>query len=254
MKQERERGAIVVEATISLTAFIFAILTILLVVDISYTQARIGTALNSSTKEISQYCILYYKLGLDKVAAAGLQGTDDARDAATKTVDGIAEFMDALSGTKSSWNEGDFEGALDSAGKAGDAVSDTASMWADKLAEDPKALIFGMGKLMAADGVDLGKSALGGALAKAFMKKNLRSAVEQDPEHFLKSHRVVGGIGGLDFQYSTLMYGGEPTIQMVVTYEVEVIKLLGIDFKFKFRQCAISNVWGGGVSSGGSSS
>lgn len=250
MKQERERGAIVVEATISLTAFIFAILTILLVVDISYTQAKIGTALNSSTKEISQYCILYYKLGLDNISKAGYQGTDEARAAASQTVDGVAEFMEAISNTKSSWNEGDFQGALDSAGKAGDVVSDTASMWADKLAEDPKALIFGMGKLMAADGVDLGKSALGGALAKAFMKKNLRSAAEQDAEQFLRGHRVVGGLNGLNFQYSTLMYGGEPEIMMVVTYEVGVVKLLNIDFKFKFRQCAFSSVWGRGVSSG----
>ena len=54
MKQKKERGAIVVEATISLTAFIFAIFTILMIVDVCYTQAKISTALNSATKEISQ--------------------------------------------------------------------------------------------------------------------------------------------------------------------------------------------------------
>lgn len=61
MKRKREKGAIVIEATISLTVFIFAILTILSLVDIAYVQAKMSVALNSAAKEISQYSYLYYK-------------------------------------------------------------------------------------------------------------------------------------------------------------------------------------------------
>ena len=60
---KKENGAIVVEATISLTAFMFAILTVIMVLDICYTQAKIGIALNATAKEISQYSYLYSLTG-----------------------------------------------------------------------------------------------------------------------------------------------------------------------------------------------
>lgn len=54
---------------------------------------------------------------------------------------------------------------------------------------------------------------------------------------------------GLDFDYTTLMaYGDSNEIQLVVTYEVEVVKLLNVDFKFKFQQCAKTSAWGNGIS------
>ena len=254
MKQKKERGAIVVEATISLTAFIFAIFTILMIVDVCYTQAKISTALNSATKEISQYCLLYYKLGLNEINEAMQVGTGDARDTATGTIDGVADLMGALSGVSSSWNDGDFDNLISEAEKAGDAASGTVSLWADKLADDPKGLILGMAKLAAHEGIELGKSALGEALAKAFMKKNLCASEGDDPNAFLKSHRVADGLDGLDFQYSTLLYNGEPKVMMVVTYDIEVVRLLGFEFSFTIRQCAITDAWGAGVSGSSNSS
>jgi hypothetical protein len=46
--EHREKGAIVVEATISLTVFIFTIFIILSVVDICYIQAKIGNSMCSA--------------------------------------------------------------------------------------------------------------------------------------------------------------------------------------------------------------
>lgn len=65
-KTETGRGAIVVEATIALTTFIFAIFIILSVVDICYVQSKMSVALNSASKEMSQYAYLYSALGLDE--------------------------------------------------------------------------------------------------------------------------------------------------------------------------------------------
>lgn len=55
MRETKERGAVVVEAVISMTAFMFAILIILSITDIAYTQSKMAVALNSAAKEISQY-------------------------------------------------------------------------------------------------------------------------------------------------------------------------------------------------------
>ena len=54
---------------------------------------------------------------------------------------------------------------------------------------------------------------------------------------------------GLDFDYTALMaYSTSNQIQLVVTYDVQVIKLLNIDYKFTFRQVAKTTAWGNGIS------
>lgn len=53
-------GAIVVEATISLTAFMFLIVTILTIINICYAQAKIGVAINTTAKEFYAYPQCYY--------------------------------------------------------------------------------------------------------------------------------------------------------------------------------------------------
>ena len=54
-----ERGSVTVEATISLTAFLFFFLMIYCMIDVCIMQAKISFALNNSAKEISQYSYLY---------------------------------------------------------------------------------------------------------------------------------------------------------------------------------------------------
>ena len=49
-----EHGAIIIEATVSLSIFMFAIYIVLSIVQICYTQERIAVALNSATKQMAQ--------------------------------------------------------------------------------------------------------------------------------------------------------------------------------------------------------
>ena len=64
--KKREKGAIVAEATIALTAYIFAIYMVLSIVSICFVQAKMGVALNAAAKEMSQYAFLYETLNLSK--------------------------------------------------------------------------------------------------------------------------------------------------------------------------------------------
>jgi hypothetical protein len=45
-----------------------------------------------------------------------------------------------------------------------------------------------------------------------------------------------------------MAYGKSNEVQMVVTYKIQVVKLLGIDIHYTIRQCAKSSAWGNGVS------
>lgn len=249
MRRGRERGAIVVEATLSLTAFVFVIFTILTIVNIFYIQAKMSIALNSAAKEISQYSYLYYKLGVNKVEAKLTEGTERHRATAEQTIDGIGTFLNSMSEAENNFNSRNFDDLILDIEKGVTSVTSLVSMYAEELKDDPKGFIIGMGK-MAGDQIGREmKAFLGQVLAKAFMEKNLKAYKGDDPDRFLRRYRVVDGLDGLDFNYSALMANGtSDQIQLVVTYDVEVIKLLNIDFTFTFRQCAKTTAWGNGIS------
>lgn len=249
-KQEnRESGAVVVEAVISMTTFMFAILIILSVVDIAYIQSKMAVALNSSAKEISQYCFLYYKFQLDKANAALSEDTEDAQNTVEDTVAGLGQMMDSFGGAGSDFEEGKFDSAIEKLKNGAGAANQTIAQLADQVAEDPKAFIVGMAKLAGRELVESGKVFLGQVMARAFMAKNLKSFEGDEPDAFLRRFHVVNGMSGLDFQYTSLMaYGASNEIRLVCTYKVKVIQLLNIDFEFTFRQSAVTTAWGNGVS------
>lgn len=250
MGRRRERGAIVVEATISLTAFVFAIFTLLSLVNIYYIQARMSVALNSAAKEISQYSYLYYKLGVNELEAdLNTSDAQEARVTAEDTIDGVSTLMESLSGVESDLSSGDFDALVADIDSGVSSVDSLVTMYADKLSNDPKGFIIGMGKMAGNELKEEVKVILGQVLAKTFMQKNLKAHVNDDPDAYLKRYKVVDGMDGLDFNYTALMaYGSTDQIQLVVTYDVQVIKLLNLDFKFTFRQCAQTTAWGNGIS------
>lgn len=208
MKENRERGAVVVEAVISMTAFIFTMLIILSIADIAYTQSKMAVALNSAAKEISQYCFLYYKFQLDEANSALDEGTEGAQKTVEDTVAGLGQMMDSFGEAGSDFEEGKFDSAVNSLMNGADSAHQTVSNLAGDIAEDPKAFLIGMGKLAGREVTEAAKVYLGQIMAKAFMSKNLQSFAGDDPDAFLRRLHVVDGMDGLDFQYTSLMAYG----------------------------------------------
>lgn len=249
MDKKKESGAVVIEATISLTVFIFMMFTILMMVDICYVQAKIGTSLDSAAKEISQYAYLYYKTNLDETQAKAAGNAASSKDTVKNTLSGVNEFINSMSEAGSSASSGDFNGMMDSINSGTQSVNSIITMYGKEL-EDPKTFIMGMAGLVGSEGAEMAKNELfGKLLGRSLMKKNLVVSSGDNADNFLKRFNVVGGLDGLDFQYTSLMaYGETNVIRLVVTYEVKVIQFLNIDFKFKFTQTAKTHAWGNGVS------
>ena len=251
MRKDRERGAVIVEGIISLTTFMFAIFTILSIVNICYIQARMSNALNSAAKEISQYSFFYYKFGIDQVEAKLSQSEDvkKSRDMADNTVEGIGALMDNLTNANNNLQSGNFDGLVKNIQDGRTNVDGMVDEWADAISKDPKGLIIGMGKMLGNELAQEGKALLCEVLAKAFMKKNLKAFPEDDPERFLRGYRVVDGMKGLDFEYTTFLQDGVSNeIQIVMTYDVRVLEFFNLDFDFTFRQCVKTTAWGRGIS------
>ena len=150
-----ERGAIVVEATISFTAFIFLLYIIYSIVDICYIQAKMSIALNSAATDISQYSYLYYKFGIDSVDNAASNAASSSRALAKDTLKGMDELMTGISDMDSSLSDiengsSDFESLMTAYDETKGGASDLAANindYGDALAEDPMGFVKGMGCL-----------------------------------------------------------------------------------------------------------
>lgn len=209
-KFKNEKGAIIVEATISLPIFMFTIITILSVVNICIAQSKMGTFINESAKELSKYSYLCTTTGLAAKHADVSGKGSDAKEAVT-TILSQDTGMDFI--TKAA----EFGTNL-----AGDAELRTSF------------LNF------------LGDAAISGAEAKAteiIVEKMAKTRFTngamsgEDYMSFLK-------IKNLKFEGTKFMPSGTDDIQIVADYDVQVIRLLGIDIKFHFTQCAKTKAWG----------
>lgn len=214
-KLNKERGAIVVEATISLSMFIFVIFTILSIVNIYYIQGKMNTAVIYAAKEMSQYSVAYYK-------------TKD-----TQFVGDVKEGLEGLTGALGNRVTSGVSNALGvDQGLVGDVLNDFS----------PTDFIIDL----ATQGRDMVADYGAEKIAKTLVSQNLRASGDASTESYLKFYNVVGGLGGVDFDGTTFL-GDNQEVTVVAEYEVEVIKLLNLDVKFKFKSMAKSKAWGSGV-------
>lgn len=207
-----ERGAVIIEAVLSLTVFMFAMLTIFSIYNVCLAQARIGAALNATAKEISQYSYVYDLTGInDKQANIANQG-GAAQSALSDNLSEVNDFYDAIGGI------------------AGIALSFSSST---ENADSFLAYTLNAG-------IDQLKGSLCGELARSLMKKHFGS----DPDGYLEGLGIDGGMSGLSFTKTRFFTDGQSNeIILDVRYQVTIIKLLNIDITLNFEQCAKTLAW-----------
>lgn len=147
MKQESQRGSLTVEATVSLTVFIFFIITILSLINICRAQAKIAVAVDSVAKEISQYSYFYGISGLHKKheELAGMAGdTSQSIDNIIGNTNELYDSIQSIAETGMSTDIGDVGSVLESweniSQKAaeGEATLKELEQQVDELCSDPK--------------------------------------------------------------------------------------------------------------------
>ena len=262
MNPKEEKGAIVVEATLSLSFFVFAMLIILSITNICLAQSKIGTALNSSAMEISEYSYLYKLTNLNAKQKELAEKGEEASQQVGNIKEGVSQLYGSISGIADTGNKidpSDFSsvlGAYDSiknnaqqAGQSVAQIKDTIK----SISNDPKSFALSIVALFANEGIEGIKTDVAAELCKAFMKKHLVDEKGGDYEAYLKWLRVVptGGsyLDSLNFKQSQVFKDGKDSkIDLVVKYKVRVIKLLGIEKDFTFTQRAQTNGWFGNSS------
>lgn len=214
MDFKSERGAIIIEATLSLTFFVFAVITLYTMFHVSLAQARIGTALNATAKELSQYAYIYDLTGLNKKQANIAANGGAAESILKDDLSQINGFYDAISG-----------------------ISDSTTAIVGNAGNTESFLYY-----MLNEGLDAAKGAVVGEMARGLMKKNLGA----NPDKFLRGLGIEDGMQGLSFGKSRFFVSGEEEeIILNVRYQVTVVKLLDFDMKMNFELTAKTRAWVG---------
>lgn len=214
MDWKEENGAIVVEATISLSVFMFAIVTILTIINICLVQARIGVAINLAAKDISQYTYIYALTGLNEKQKELASNSNKAVITVDDALGEMDNMFDAVRGISTLFQEG---------------------MHDEELRSSMKSLVLNE----IAEGV---KSQAAGLAVKALVKDRL-STQEKDCDSFLKRMGIQEGLDGIRFSDSVVCLNGTDEIKIIAKYKVHVIRLLGNDIDIQFMQCAATKAW-----------
>lgn len=238
MKKD-ERGAVVIEATIALTTYIFVIYTILTLVNICLAQAQIGVAVNCAAKEISQYTYLYSLTGLNDMKTDAQSKGEKADGTVSEIVSGVEALYDLVGNGAPEVTEDN----INSGKKAYDSIKSGAKT----IIDDPKDFILSCAYSAGSDLYDDGIGYAFANLAKVLVKKNLVTSEGGDCEAFLKYLRIVpkgeSYFDGISFNGTEVFPGKTNIVKIVASYDIAVVKLLDIDFTFHFCLCGKTEAW-----------
>lgn len=210
MKRRNQDGAIVVEATLSLSFFAFLITAILTMVNVCYTQAQMGILVNGIAKDISNYTYIYTMTDANAKKAELSSKASYANYTASEVLNNSKKVMDKVE-------------------ILADAVVDP-DFWSS------------MGALFGDAGVSYAESGALHLLCKNAAKNRLAPTGE-NPDAYLRRLGVKGGLDGLSFFKSELCPGGSDDIRIVVTYQAHMVDFFGLDLNFNLEQTAMTKAW-----------
>lgn len=269
MFRKDEKGAIVVEATLSLTTFLFLFFMIFSLISAARCEAILGVALNNSAKEISQYSYLYGLTGINGSLRDTLE--TDADDKIDDVISNVGTLYNSLSGVATSAGEavGDIKDAggdpatisakwdslsaqLANVKSETSSSANTIKTTLESICKDPKDFMFGIAKILANDALNTAKSrVIAEPVSRVLVKKHLEREDGQSIDAFLHQLGVVKGtylgkqsyFNGLDFSKSQLFPNNTDEINLIVNYKIQVVQLLNVDFKFDITQKAKTKAW-----------
>lgn len=246
-KLNKERGSATIEAIISFTGFLFVIFTILNVVNFCRAQMLISNAVDTATKEITQYSYFYKMSGLQKFSEGISNNAEDGKtnlNDVLGTVDGLySSIGTAIDNTtqhatnvQNAIDDGNFnltsiQNTL--AGIKSDGTNIETSMNSvmsafDSVQDNPLLYMKSIIAVAGNESLDMLKShVIAAPLAKSFTAKHFGKTTAEAND-FLKGLGVVDGLDGMNFKMSTIFSSDAPEdIHIVVYYRLKIVQIFG---------------------------
>ena len=250
-KLKEDEASAVVEAVISFAGFLFVIFTILNVVNFCRAQMLISNAVDTATKELTQYSYFYKMSGLQKLSDDYAAKVDAEKANINGVIGSVDEFYTALAGAqddsveqstnvKNAIEEGnlnldDIQNALSSLKT--DAVDIEKSMKTidnafGAVQDNPMAYMKSIAAIAGKETIDILTShCIAAPLSRLFVAKHFGSSVSEANEK-LKAIGVVDGLDGMNFKMSTLFHTVDVNdatkngdVHIVVYYRLSMLQL-----------------------------
>lgn len=266
-KIKNERGSATIEALISFTGFLFVIFTILNIVNFCRVQMLISNAIDTTTKELSQYSYFYEMSGLQKFSkdiadnsAIGANNINDVIGTVDNLYSSLGSVIDNtaehLTNVQNAVEEGN--SVMDSVQNAlvgikNDGTNIETSMNAvmsafDTVQDNPLLYMKSIVAVAGNEALNLLKSHIIAApLAKLFTAKHFGATVSEADE-CLKNLGVVDGIEGMNFKMSTIFSSNEPEdVHIVVYYKLRITQIFGwVTLEVPMCKESVARAWLGG--------
>lgn len=217
----KERGAVSVEAIITLTIFIMFYMLLLSIIDIIRAQVVVQSAICETAKEISTYSYMLAKMGYF-----------DLRQ----------EASDSASGSSLNDVKDNFVSLTNTIGAGGSVDASELSQTIELL----KGLTLKDFTGVAIDGaMEAGSNAAASLAARTLAKKYLKDA--KGSLEYLEDMGIENGLEGLDFSQSHFPQSTGDTLRITVIYKIKILDYPLLE-KLNLNQRVILNattkVWG----------
>ena len=265
--RQSQAGSATVEAVVSFTGFLFVIFTILNIVNICRAQMLVSNAMDTVTKELTQYSYFYQISGLRKfdqeIQAIGEENAINLNNVASS----VGDLYNAL-GTAASSSEAEIRG-LNNSLREGNLTSDGVqaallnldtnatnvsasieSMEAQigDVIDNPMTYLKSIIAVAGSQGLETLKShVIAAPLAKSLMVKHFGDS-KTEANAALERLGVVDGLDGMNFTRSTIFEKNhQDEIHLVVYYKVKVMQLFKwADFEAVICKETRARAWLGG--------
>lgn len=261
-----QRGSATIEAVIGFTAFLFAIFTILGLVNFCRAQMLVSSAVDTAAKEMSQYAYFYQMSGLQKFegklddnASVGKNNINEiigTVDTLYSSINGAVDqtiqektnvenmlaagdadlqtFENAITGIENS-----AEGVMQGITGVGNALKDVGN--------DPLLYMRSLVALIGSEGMEAAKRAVAVPLARSFVSKHFGEDTDAANAK-LESLGIEGGLDSMNFNLSNIFSDDKhQDIEITVIYKVKLFQVFDwVVLEANVSKVASCRAWLGG--------
>lgn len=245
-REQRETGAIAIEAVLGITFFLVSMLSIMFISQLVRLEAKMQYAADQTAKEVASYFYLLDKVGVAKFLGDTVK--EEEKKDLNETIEAFSGFAGDVGDTFSmDLNFDSPEGAIDTGKnvvKQGKELYASATNLYDKikaLGENPGENIGVVLKMFVES---LTNRLIAPFICEMLFPKYIASG-DGMAEKYLKQNGVEDGMDGVCFYHSTFLADDGRSISVVVDYKVNTKALTFglINTDMYFRKVAVTSAW-----------
>lgn len=265
-EMNNQRGSATIEAVIGFTAFLFAIFTILGLVNFCRAQMLVSSAVDTAAKEMSQYAYFYQMSGLQKFegklddnASVGKNNINEiigTVDTLYSSINGaVDQTIQEKTNVENMLAAGDadlqtFENAITSIENSAEGVMQGITGVGNALKDvgnDPLLYMRSLVALIGSEGMEAAKRAVAVPLARSFVSKHFGEDTDAANAK-LESLGIEGGLDSMNFNLSNIFSDDKhQDIEITVIYRVKLFQVFDwVILEANVSKVASCRAWLGG--------